>query len=103
MKQLIRLLYTHLPKSVIKFIGTQKSFAPLRDMLLRNKGDSKTIVVKAHWKPEGIDFNFKSDIKTSVRAENKGIENTLLKLSLKLLKYKDRPNDNVIIDVGASF
>ncbi len=103
MNSVVRTLYQILPNRVVRFVGSRRFLRPLRDKLLRENGYSKTVTVDAYWKPEDMHFKFKSNIKTSVRAERRGVESSLLKLSLKLLKYKAVPSDRVILDVGASF
>jgi len=103
MSNIASFFYKHLPKDLIRYIGSRTYLRTIRDFLLRKNGVSKTIVVKAFWEPESLHFLFKTDIKTSIRAQTRGIESSLLKLSLKLLNYKSTPNDKIIFDVGSSF
>lgn len=100
MKKILKILYIILPKSFINKIGKNKSLKRVRDYLLKKNGKAKLITEKIIW--EKGSFYFVAPIKMAVKAKKRGIENKLLKNSLKLLKDYNIKNPT-IIDIGANY
>jgi FkbM family methyltransferase len=52
----------------------------------------------------GLEFYYKGDIKSALKARRKGIESSLLRLSFRLLdEVKGKRADAIILDIGSSF
>ena len=99
---IVRWLYSHLTPSQIKALGRSSWLAPLRNWLLRGKPRLGMMEVRVSW--GGLDFFYHGDVKSSLKAKRKGIEGSLLRLSMKLLHdVKSRSDNAVILDVGASY
>ncbi len=96
-------LYDLFPKSIKKKLGRSKVLTPLRNSFFRTKGTYKEARVKIsrNYLDELVQFNFYASIQIANKAKVKGIENTLLRNSLKLLKSD--LNDKVVFDVGTNF
>ncbi|GAH16247.1 unnamed protein product, partial [marine sediment metagenome] len=80
-----------------------KVLAPLRNAFFRNKGSYKEVncKVKRKYLDYLLEFDFYTSIQIASKAKNKGIENTLLNNSLKLLKSDEY--DKIVFDVGTNF
>ena len=96
-------LYNLFPKRLKKKLGSSKILEPLRNSFFRRNGSY--IEVRAKIKREYlkyiVEFNFYASIQVANKAKNKGIENTLLINSIKLLKSNN--DDKTIFDVGTNF
>lgn len=103
MSQLKMILYNLFPKRLRKKLGKSKLLTPLRNSFFRTKGTYKEARVKINrsYLDELVQFNFYASIQVANKAKVKGIENSLLTNSLKLLN-SDK-NDKTIFDVGTNF
>lgn len=97
---LIILSYSLLPKSVINFFGKSKFLKPLRNFILRPNENEKIIDTNVKW---GYgEFYFFAPPKIASKAKYNGIENKLLKNTIKLL-HNYSISEPVILDVGANY
>ena len=105
MNKFIYKLYEVLPKNLINEIGKSNILKPLRDKALRENGNFKSIEVKINrdYSEYHVEFSFNASFKIAEKAKNKGIENTLLRNSFKLLSASGIRSDAVVFDVGANF
>lgn len=105
MKKFIFKLYENLPKNVIDKFGKSSILKPLRDYALRENGQFRKmdVIVRRDYAGYKTEFNFNASIKIAEKAKSKGIENTLLRNSIKLLSSSGNASDAVIFDVGANF
>ena len=88
MSQLKMFLYNLFPKRLRKKLGKSKLLTPLRNSFFRTKGTYKEARVKINrtYLDYLVQFNFHASIQVANKAKVRGIENTLLTNSLKLLK-----------------
>ena len=100
-------IYNWVPKTWRRRLGKSKMLKPLRDLFFRSKTGFRehTVTVNRNYEGYAVSFQFVSGIQIAVKAETKGLENTLLRNSIKLLKeFKPREGDDYYIaDVGANF
>lgn len=104
--KVILILYQILPPKMRKGIGKSVLLKPLRDFFLRPKGNFREtrVFVNRDYLGYKVKFFFFATTKIVSKATKSGIENTLLRNSIKLLKtHKTEKNDAVILDVGANF
>jgi FkbM family methyltransferase len=102
LNKLIKYIYQKLPSSLVKRIGKSSILQPFRELILRYGKNPRIIEVNVSW--EGFSFIYKGDIKSAIKAERKGIEGSLLRLSFELLKKRRiGNNDFTIVDVGSSY
>jgi FkbM family methyltransferase len=97
---LLSIAYKWLPKSLIHRLGSSGWLKPLRDMLIRPFGRDKITKVKVNWGKGS--FYFYAPIKMAVKAQRSGIENKLLRQSLKVMELHNQQNMQ-ILDVGANY
>ncbi len=97
---ILKNIYRYLPKHLVKMLGGSLILTKLRNKVLREKGKPLTITEKIKW-GTGT-FLFKAPIEMAVKAKKRGIENTLLRTSIKIIKDFNKDNVN-IIDVGANY
>src|SRR5690554_6604690 len=99
-------LYTILSPQMRNRIGQSQVLKPLRDIILRSNGnyrESKVLVNRSYLEYK-VEFNFIASLKVASKAKKSGIENTILRNSINLVKsYKTKENDAVVLDVGANF
>lgn len=99
-------LYDKVPKSIRHKIGKSKTLKWFRDLLFRSNGVYRESVVSINrsYLDYEVSFKFVASIKDASKAYSKGIENTMLRNSITLLKrrYSDL-SDLSILDVGANF
>lgn len=104
--KIILSLYQTLPPKIRNGIGQSVLLKPLRDFFLRSKGSFREtkVLVNRDYLDYKVNFYFFASMKIASKAAKSGIENTLLRNSINLLKeYKTVENDAVILDVGANF
>jgi FkbM family methyltransferase len=104
--KLISKLYEFLPSKTIYIIGKSKMLKPIRNWVLRKNGKYKVVKssINRIYENYKINFDFLAPIKISVKAKKRGIENTLIRNSIKLLNnYVKHNNDCIIIDIGANY
>ena len=105
MKQIIVKIYELTPKFILKQLSGKNRLRKLKDFLLKQNNEYKTITVKVQktYHRTKVDFNFTAPIKIAVKAKNKGIESTILKHSLTLLEKTNKNKKLVVYDVGANY
>ena len=88
MNQLRMFLYNLFPKRLKNKLGRSKILEPLRNYFFRNNGSYKEVVskIKRKYLDYLVYFNFYASIQVANKAKKKGIENTVLNNSIKLLK-----------------
>ncbi|MDP2762171.1 MAG: FkbM family methyltransferase [Sideroxyarcus sp.] len=104
--KIILSLYQILPPKMRNGIGQSVFLKPIRDFFLRPKGSFREtkVLVNRDYLVYKVNFYFFASMKTASKAAKNGIENTLLRNSINLLKkHKSVENDAVILDVGANF
>ncbi len=104
--KIILSLYQILPPKMRNGIGKSVFLKPLRDFFLRPTGSFREakILVNRDYLDYKVKFFFFASMKIASKAAMGGIENTLLRNSINLLKkHKSVENDAVILDVGANF
>jgi FkbM family methyltransferase len=105
MKKLILHLYQMLPPSIVNSIGTAQWLKPLRDKILRSENGAQaiTVTVNRDYAPYFVSFKFHAAIRVAAKAKEKGIENTLLRNTISLLRAKGIAEKAVILDVGTNY
>lgn len=106
MIKLYEFLYKLLQSNVKRRIGASRFLKPLRDFFFKRGGKYKETYVEIDkdYLTYSTRFRYYASIKCALKAKNKGVENTLIKHSILLLKQLGKINDNcVIIDVGSNF
>lgn len=104
--KIIQILYFILPKKIRNYLGSSQTLTPLRNRLLRSGNQYREICVLINRSYNNFhpEFYFYSSVNVADRAKKKGIESTLLRNSITLLKkYKINKRDAVIFDVGSNF
>lgn len=99
-------IYQRFPHRLRKKLGSIKWLKPIRDMLLRTDGTYREIAVLVEREYGGIQLSFKffASIKVAVKAQKRGMENSLLRLSIDLVKRRYNTASGItLIDVGANF
>ena len=100
MEKIIKLLYSILPKKVINYIGKSNLLKPFRNKILRP--DNVELITKENISWGKGTFDFYAPIKITTKAKTKGIENKLLRNSLKLMSDYNIDNP-IILDIGANY
>lgn len=106
MKQLLLTVYRRMPLSVKRYLGQQSLLKGVRNRLFRHGNVFKKVKVMIDRQLANyhVQFSFYASIKVAAAAKDKGIETTLLRHSIALLKtYKSHRNDAIILDIGANF
>lgn len=100
MYKIIKLLYSYLPESFIIFLGKSKLLQSIRNSILRPSRKDVIVKEKVKW---GIgEFYFYAPIKVAIKAKRLGIENTLLRNSIKLINRIQKP-EYTVLDIGANY
>lgn len=87
-------------------IGQSRVLKPVRDIFLRSHGSYREtrVFVKRDYLGYMVNFYFHASMKVASKAEKSGIENTILRNSIDLVKrLKTKENNAVVLDVGANF
>ncbi|KXN98418.1 hypothetical protein LS48_11780 [Aequorivita aquimaris] len=103
---IIRKFYVWIPKGAQKILGKSKILRPIRDLILRPKGAFRetSVWVKKMYLDYKVSFKFYASLKVASKAEKAGIENTLLRNAITLVKRSPWLNDTIVVlDVGANF
>lgn len=98
--------YNKIPKSIRHKAGKTKALKLVRDLLFRRNGIYKesTVSINKSYLDYEVSFKFVASIKDASKAYSKGVENTLLRNSITLLrKYYKNLNDILILDIGSNF
>lgn len=97
--------YKILPLGFRNYLGQQNDLKAIRNFLLRPNGVFREakVRVKRTYLSFAVDFNFFASPRAAARAENSGIENTILKNSLIIFQRLNADPDQIILDVGANF
>lgn len=106
MKKVLFTLYKALPINLRNVLGSSTILKPIRSRILRADGVYKETeaFVRRDYSNYNISFNFFASFKIASKAEKHGIENTLLRNSIQLIKERGKTQDNaVVIDIGANF
>ena len=106
MSDLRTYLYNLFPKSMRNKLGKSKILKPLRDTFFRKKGAYREVKsnVKRQYLSYNVEFSFFASIQVALKAKERGIENTLLRHSIELLKKRrSGNNDYSVFDVGTNF
>ena len=99
-------LYNKTPKSLRDRIGKSKMLKWFRDLILKKDGIYKesTVNINKQYLDYSVSFKFVASIKEASNAYTKGIENKMLRNSIKLLRQTAKKLDDIVIfDVGANF
>lgn len=98
-------LYEILPRRMVNVIGKSSLLKPIRDMVLRKGKTYREINVriKREYLDYQVDFQFIAALKGAEKAKNKGVENTLLRDSLRLLREAGITEKAHIFDIGANY
>ncbi len=103
----IRFLYAWIPKSMQEKLGRSRILEPIRNIILHPQESFREISVPVNRNYCGyaVSFDFYASLKTAYKAENRGIENTIIRNAIQLLKQHKRivEKEAVIFDVGANF
>lgn len=98
-------LYRILPPKMRNGIGQSQLLKPLRDIFLRSHGSYREtkIWVKRDYLGYIVNFHFFASIKVASKAAKSGIENTILRNTIKLINLRANENNAIVLDVGANF
>ena len=75
-------------------------------MLLRKDGHYKerTVTINRSYLNYDVNFKLVASVKEASKALNKGVENTMLRNSIELLRNRQKKSENItVLDVGANF
>jgi|GEM_PF-1972554 FkbM family methyltransferase len=103
---IIRKLYDWIPKRTQNILGKSEILRPMRNLILRPQGVFREISVwiERSYLEYPVSFKFYASLKVASKAKKSGIENTLLRNAITLVKkHKGPSNKAVIFDVGANF
>lgn len=94
-----------MPPKIRNGIGQSHLLKPLRDIFLRSQGSYREtkVLVKRDYLGYLVNFYFFASMKVASKAAKSGIENTILRNSIKLINFRTKENDSVVMDVGANF
>lgn len=87
-------------------IGESLYLKPFRNVFLRSHGSYREtkVLIKRDYLMYTVNFYFFASFKVAAKAAKNGIENTILRNSISLIKnLKTKKNDAVVLDVGANF
>lgn len=99
-------IYNSIPKSVRNRLGKSKALKGLRDLFLKRNGvyKERTVVINRAYLKYNMSFKYTASIKDAARALKYGIENTMLRNSIELIRRYDKDLDGIIVmDIGANF
>lgn len=106
-KRILFFLYQNTPTRLRYKIAGLKWLAPLRNKILRkgNAFQEVEVEINRSYNDFIASFTFVASYQVAAKAEKKGVENALLRESLRLLneRLKENKNSAVIMDVGANF
>lgn len=98
-------LYNKIPPSLKQRLGQSSRLKWLRKLVFQSNNNYRTVTVQVNktYAGQKVSFWFRSVIKIAARAQNRGIENTLLNNSIVLINGKGLIEDAVVFDIGANF
>ncbi len=100
-------IYNLFSPKLKKTLGKSRLLKPFRDVFFRSKGGYRETFckVKRAYLDFLVEFTFCGSIQVTSKAKQKGIENTILRHSINLLRKntKRKDNDYIVFDVGANF
>ena len=99
-------LYRILPPHWRNGMGRSPILKPLRNIFLRSKGSYREakVPISRTYLEYNVNFHFFASLKVASKAEKSGIENTILRNVIHLIKkYKTNIDNAVVLDVGANF
>lgn len=107
MNKFLSQIYQQIPKRLHKKLGKSRLLRPLRNFFFRSNGtyrETKTLVNHSY-NNYNVQFIFFASIQVATKARIKGMENSLLRNSIQLLKkYKPKLEDNYhVFDIGTNF
>jgi len=99
-------IYEWVPRKYYTFLGKSVFLRPLRNLFFRKNGryiESRSQVAR-DYEDYKVTFAFFASIQVASKAARRGMENTLLKNSIKLIKrYKRKDAKCIVIDIGTNF
>lgn len=98
-KKIVSWFYKILPKTWVNLIGGSSFTRGIRSKLLRPNGSNLLEKANIYWQKK-VRFSFEAPIKIALKAEQNGLENSLLKHTLEVFESRE---NIVVIDIGASF
>ena len=104
--KIVKILYGWIPRRIQKTLGKSQMLRPIRNLILRPNGTFRetSVWVKRNYLEYQVSFKFYASLKVASKAKQSGIENTLLRNSITLIKNKkELDNKSVVLDVGANF
>jgi FkbM family methyltransferase len=100
--RILKFVYKKLPTSFVKVLGRSSFLKPLRDYFLRSGKSKRLLTVTTKWGEQT--FFYTGDFKSAIKAERKGIESSLLRLSIKLVReLKGKEDRAIVLDIGSSY
>ena len=106
MNKLFIFLYSIVPKSIKQYFGKKSWLQVFRDAVLKKEGIYREVdgIIQRRYQNNQVKFIFFGSIQNVAKAQNTGVENTLLNNSIKLINtYIEHDNDCVILDIGSNF
>lgn len=106
MNKILVRLYSSVPNTIKQFVGKTSWFKNLRDLILKKNGQYREVstVIKKSYESYDVEFEFFGSVQNVAKASKKGIENTVLKNTFKLINANFKhENDCVVLDIGANF
>jgi len=100
------IFYKLFPKGLRNKMGKSRMLKPFRDTFFRKKGTYREIKsnIKRQYLNYNVEFEIFASIQVALKAKERGIENTLLRYSIELLKKRRNGNDDyTVFDVGTNF
>lgn len=106
MSKISKHIYELFPPGAKRMLGKIKWLKPVRDLLFRQDGTFRelNVLVERSYGDSDLSFQFFASVQVAVKAQRRGMENSLLRVSLELLdKHYPKAKDVTIVDVGANF
>jgi len=105
MKEILAKIYEITPNFILNQISKSRILTRIKNILILENGNYKIIrtEISRSYHSFKVDFFFFGPIKIAIKAKKKGVENTLLRHSFKLLSEYKTDTDPTIYDVGANF
>ena len=105
MKNLILLSYKYLPKSLLVLLGSSVILKPIRDLFLRkNRRFIKAVVeIERKYDSFHVSFDYCADLKSAAKAKYHGVEESILRKSIKIIQTRIPTNNAVVFDIGSNF
>lgn len=103
--RMLLFFYQRIPVRLRVYLGSKQILKPIRDLLLRPKDRFREakVTVNRRYLDIPVGFYFYASVKVAAKAENRGIENTILRNSIKLFSHRILDSNLAIMDVGSNF